>query len=278
VIITDVSIPRNIEPVRVHKSLETETPFDLVLLMSKYGLKFSELQFMSKLDGREVTFAEKWLTDIGAIEQRTSKITDKGLLMSEIPYEPDFAHMISDALISGDYDIASFLLACGAFGDSLNHAYRTDMEGVAKDFLYTFDRSNELNVKAHLLRGYSGDTAGTFIPWLTSNGIFPTFVEEAWRNFESARDSLNDILSSSGRQKMPAEVVTDPDLFRLRSYLEGSLSFEVFELYQKGEYGLRDMVIEGQFFARTLTINNRRILFDIVAMNRPRKHHRRGRR
>ena len=38
------------------------------------------------------------------------------------------------------------------------------------------------------------------------------------------------------------------------------------------------MIIEGQFFARSLTINYRRILFDIVAMNPPKKHRHRGRR
>src|SRR5256712_5435782 len=38
VIISDTSIPRKIEPIPVRKALETETPFDLVLLMSKYGL------------------------------------------------------------------------------------------------------------------------------------------------------------------------------------------------------------------------------------------------
>ena len=32
------------------------------------------------------------------------------------------------------------------------------------------------------------------------------------------------------------------------------------------------MIIEGPFFARSLTINYRRILFDIVAMNPPKKH------
>src|SRR5438552_11708888 len=39
VVISDVPIPKKIEPVPVRKALETETPFDLVLLMSKYGLR-----------------------------------------------------------------------------------------------------------------------------------------------------------------------------------------------------------------------------------------------
>ena len=99
-------------------------------------------------------------------------ITRKGLLMSEIPYEPDFSHVISSALISGDYDVARFLLASGAFGDSLNHAYKSDMEGVARQFLYAFDKSNELNIKARLLKGYSEEREGSFTSRLVANGIF----------------------------------------------------------------------------------------------------------
>ncbi len=116
VILTDSPLPKKINPIPVRKALENETPFDLVLLMSKYGLKLSELEFMSKVDHREVAFAEDWLVEIGAIDHYTRKATWKGLLMSEIPYEPDFAHMISSALISGDYDMARFLLASGSFG------------------------------------------------------------------------------------------------------------------------------------------------------------------
>ncbi|MDG6926656.1 MAG: hypothetical protein JRN09_08895 [Nitrososphaerota archaeon] len=278
VIVSDTPVPKKIDPVPVRKALETETPFDLVLLMSKYGLKFSELEFMSRVDYREVAFAENWLTGIGAIDRRSHGITEKGLLMSEIPYEPDFAHMISGALLSHDYEMARFLLACGAFGDSLNHAYKTDMEGLARDFLYTFDRSDELNVKAHLLRGYSEDRNGTFVSWLAANGVFAGFVEEAWKSYESAREALNDLLASSGRDTIPREVVTDPNLSRLRSYLEDCLSFEKFELYEKNEHALRDMTITGQFFARTLVINGRRILFDVVAMNAPKKHQHHNRR
>src|SRR5713101_2999312 len=58
VILTDSPIPKKIDPIPVRKALETETPFDLVLLMSKYGLKLSELEFMSRVDHREVAFAE----------------------------------------------------------------------------------------------------------------------------------------------------------------------------------------------------------------------------
>src|SRR5207248_401040 len=197
VILTDSPLPKKIDPIPVRKALETETPFDLVLLMSKYGLKLSELEFMSRVDHREVSFAENWLTEIGAIDNRTHEITQKGLLMSEIPYEPDFSHMISSALISGDYDMARFFLASGAFGDSLNHAYKSDMEGIARGFLYAFDRSNELNIKAHLLRGYSEDSKGSFASRLVANGIFISFVEEASKNYEAARDALNDLLVPS---------------------------------------------------------------------------------
>ncbi len=66
--------------------------------------------------------------------------------------------------------------------------------------------------------------------------------------------------------------------FKLKPYLEDCLSFEKFDLYQKNEHNLREMIIEGQFFARTLTMNYRRILFDIVAMNRPKKHRHRSKR
>src|SRR5438309_1513038 len=113
VILTDSPIPKKIDPISVRKALETETPFDLVLLMSKYGLKLLELEFMSKVDHREVAFAENWLVEIGAIDRKTRRATWKGLLMSEIPYEPDFAHMIASALISQDYEIARFLIAIG---------------------------------------------------------------------------------------------------------------------------------------------------------------------
>ena len=272
VIITDTPIPKKVNPIPVRKALETETPFDLVLLMSKYGLKLSELEFMSKVDHREVVFAEDWLIDIEAIDRRTLKATWKGLLMSEMPYEPDFSHMISSALISGDYEMARFLLASGAFGDSLNHAYKSDAEGVARRLLYGFDRSNELNIKAHLLKGYAEDDDGSFTSNLVANGLFPGFVEEAWKNYEAAREALNDLLLSSKEEPIPREIVVDPDVFKLKPYLEDCLSFERFGLNERNEHDLREMVVNGQFFARTLTINYRRILFDIVVMNPSRKH------
>ena len=272
VILTDTPIPKKINPIPVRKALETETPFDLVLLMSKYGLKLSELEFMSKVDHREVAFAEDWLIDIGAIDHHTLKTTWKGLLMSEIPYEPDFSHMISSALISGDYEMTRFLLASGAFGDSLNHAYKSDAEGVARRLLYGFDRSNELNIKAHLLKGYVEDGDGSFTSNLVANGLFAGFVEEAWKNYEAAREALNDLLLSSKKEPIPKEVVVDPDVFKLRPYLEDCLSFERFGLNERNEHDLHEMVVNGQFFARTLTINYRRILFDIVVVNPSRKH------
>jgi len=278
VIITDTPIPKTITPTAVRKALESETPFDLVLLMSKYGLKFSELELMSRVSQREITFAEDWLVDIGAIEPGAHGITKKGLLMSEIPYEPDFAHMISTALVAGDHLAARFFLASGAFGDSLNHAYRSDLEGQARQMLYGFDRSNELNVKAHLLKRYSEDTDGSFASRLNSNGIFPRFVEEAWKNYEAARDALNDVLLQSKQEPLPREVAVDPDVGQLEPYLGDCLSFERFGAHEKDEYDLRNLVIDGQFFARTLTVNYRTVLFDVVVLEGRKKLHPRGRR
>ena len=271
VILTDSPLPKKIDPIPVRKALETETPFDLVLLMSKYGLKLSELEFMSNVDHREVAFAENWLVDIGAIDRKTRRATWKGLLMSEIPYEPDFAHMISSALISQDYDIARFILASGAFGDSLNHAYKSDEEGNARRFLYGFDRTNELNIKAHLLKSYAEDNNGSFISKMEANGLFPVYVEEAWKNHEAAREAMNDLLRESKKQPIPKEVVVDADVSKLKLYLENCLSFQRFGPHEKKGHEFQEMSIPGPFYARALTINYRRILFDIVAVNSPRK-------
>jgi HrpA-like RNA helicase len=278
IVISDTPIPRKIGPTPVRKDLERETPFDLVLLMSKYGLALSQLEFISRVDHREVAFAEDWLMGIGAIDRRTGAITQKGLLMSEIPYEPDFAHVISSALISDDYPMAGFLLASGAFGDSLNHAYKSDMEGVACELLYGFDKSNELNIKAHLLKRYSEDKEGSFASRLAANGIFVRFVDEAWKNFEAARGALNDVLLSRKKKPIPKDVLVDPDVTMLEGYLEDCLSFEKFDLYEASDYDLRHVVIEGRFLARTVTMNYRRILFDIVGLEGRRGHrHRSGR-
>src|SRR2546425_3682361 len=277
VILTDAPLPNKINPIPVRKALETETPFDLVLLMSKYGLKLSELEFMSKLDHREVAFAENWLVEIGAID-RHGKTTWKGLLMSEIPYEPDFAHMISSALIYGDYDMARWLLASGSFGDSLNHAYKSEREREARRFLYGFDRTNELNIKAHLLKGYAEDNDGSFVSKLVANGLFPGLVEEAWKNHEAAREALNDLLSASQKRPIPKEVVVDADPIKLKLYLENCLSFERFGPHERKGHEFKEMSIEGPFYARALTINYRRILFDIIAMNSPNKHRHQARR
>ena len=277
VILSDSPVPDKILPTKVRKALESETPFDLVLLMSKYGLNFSELEFMSKVNHREVAFAEDWLAGIGAIDRRSHEITWKGLLMSEIPYEPDFAHLISGALESGDSPMARFLLASGAFGDSLNHAYKSEAEGMARQFLYGVDRTSELNVKAHLLKGYS-EGAEKFTARLNSYGVFPRFVEEAWKNYEAAREGLNDLLRSEKKEPIPRDVLVDPDPLALEPYLADSLSFERFEPYERGEYGLREIDIRGRFYARGLTVNHRRILFDVVAMPAWKRHHRRRRR
>jgi HrpA-like RNA helicase len=267
VIITDTPIPRTISPVKVSKSLEKETPFDLVLLMSKYGLKLSNLEFMSKLNTNELDFAERWLFEIKAIDKETHTITEKGLLMSEIPYDPDFAHMISEALMEQDYDVARFLLASGAFGDSLNHAYKIESEALALEFLYGLDNKSELSVKAKLLKKYSEDREARFVSVLADNGIFPRFVEEAWKNYEAARDSLNDILPPK-RERIPREVFSELEPSFLSSYLKDCLTFEKYYLHEASEFGIDggNIKIEGDFFARSLTMNFRKILFDIVAI------------
>jgi hypothetical protein len=60
--------------------------------------------------------------------------------------------------------------------------------------------------------------------------------------------------------------VTDPEPSRLVLYLEECLSFERFNLHEKTEYDLRDLTIEGPFYARGIIMNYRRILFDVVAL------------
>ncbi|MDA4111486.1 MAG: helicase-related protein [Thaumarchaeota archaeon] len=266
VLLSDVPIPKTVLPIKVFKALERETPFDLVLLMSKYGLKLTELEFMSKLNQKEIEFAQDWLFQIGAIHKETHTITEKGLLMTEIPYDPDFAHMISEALLRGDRDVARFLLASGAFGDSLNHAYKSEMEGLACEFLYALDKTSELGVKAKLLKKYSEDGEGRFVSTLADNGIFTRFLDEAWKNYVGARDSLNDILVRDGKEEIPREVEAEVSSSKLEEYLKDCLTFERFYLHEADEFGLDNLRIEGDFFARSLTMNFRKILYDIVAL------------
>ena len=268
VLLTDTPIPKTILPVKVTKSLERETPFDLVLLMSKYGLKLSQLEFMSKLNANELEFAEKWLFDIHAIEKETHIITEKGLLMSEIPYDPDFSHMISEALMEGDYDVARFLLAAGAFGDSLNHAYKLESEAIALEFLYGLDNTSELTVKAKLLQKYSEDQEGRFISVLVNNGIFPRFIEEAWKNYEAAQRVIERHSCLRSVERIPRDVVAEMNASMLEDYLKDCLTFERYYLHEADEFGIDNINIEGDFFARSLTMNFRKILYDIVALNR----------
>ncbi len=265
VILSDTPVPKKISPVKVRKALETETPFDIVLLMAKYGLRLSELEFMSKVSESEVSFAEEWLSEVKAIE--SGRITEKGLLMTEIPFEPDYANMISQALLLGDYDSARFFLASGSFGDSLNHSYKSEMEALAKQFLYELDKSSELHIKAKLLAKYKEDSGGKFISKLVTNGIFPRFLDEALKSYNAALDALNDVLGSSGREKVPEEVLYDIDSFKLEPYLSECLTFEKFGLHEKRDYNLDDFDIRGSFFARSITMNYRKILFDVVALN-----------
>jgi HrpA-like RNA helicase len=267
VLLTDTPIPKTILPVKVTKSLERETPFDLVLLMSKYGLKLSNLEFMSKINTNELEFAEKWLFEIHAIEKKTHTITEKGLIMSEIPYDPDFSHMISEALMDENYDVARFLLAAGAFGDSLNHAYKMESEAIALEYLYGLDNTSELTVKAKLLQKFSEDRDARFISTLADNGIFQRFVEEAWKNYEAAGEALNDILPPK-REKIPREVVSEINASMIEEYLKDCLTFERYYLHEADEFGIDNIKIDGDFFARSITMNFRKILFDIVALNR----------
>ena len=277
VILSDAPLPKQIDPIPVRKALENETPFDLVLLMSKYGLKLSRLEFMSRVDHREVAFAENWLIEIGAVDRRRN-ITWKGQLMSEIPYEPDYAHMISTAIVSNDYAIARFLLASGSFGDSLNHAYKSESEQQSRRFLYSIDRTSELNIKAHLLKAYTEDKDGSFLSQMVTNGLYPEYVEEARKNYEAAIDALNDLLTATRKTLISREVVVDADPHRLKQYLETCLTFERFGPHETKGREFKEMNIKGPFYARTLTMNYRRILYDMIAVNLPGRNRHRSRR
>ena len=103
---------------------------------------------------------------------------------------------------------------------------------------------------------------------LVNNGIFPRFIEEAWKNFDSARDSLNDILLKQEKPEIEKEVLGElENSAQLEDYLKDCLTFERYYLHEAKEFGLDHMRIEGDFFARSLTMNFRKILFDIVALN-----------
>jgi hypothetical protein len=111
-----------------------------------------------------------------------------------------------------------------------------------------------------------------------ANGLFTGFVDEAWKNYEAAREVLNDLLHLSKKKPIPNQVVVDADVVKLRPYLEDCLSFERFGRHERNGHDLGEMNIEGQFFARTVTMNYKRILFDIVAVNPSSKHRHRTRR
>src|SRR5437879_12496578 len=107
---------------------------------------------------------------------------------------------------------------------------------------------------------------------MEANGLFPVYCEEAWNNHEATREALNDLLSASKKRPIPKEVVVDAAVIKLKPYLETCLSFERFGPRERKGHEFKEMSIEGQFYARTLTINYRRILFDIVALNPSSKH------
>jgi hypothetical protein len=79
---------------------------------------------------------------------------------------------------------------------------------------------------------------------------------------------LNDILSSSGRERISGDVLTDVDAWHLKEYLEDCLTFERYDLYEANSYDLGHIEIEGEFFARSVTMNYRQILYDVVALSR----------
>src|SRR6266581_8266810 len=113
---------------------------------------------------------------------------------------------------------------------------------------------------------------------MEANGLFPVYVEEAWKNHEAAREALNDLLRVAKKQPIDEEVAADADVNKLKPYLENCLSFEKFGLHEKKGHEFQEMTIQGPFFARTLTINYRRILFDIVGLKFPNKvRHQTGR-
>ena len=113
---------------------------------------------------------------------------------------------------------------------------------------------------------------------MEANGLFPVYVEEAWKNHEAAREALNDLLAESKKQPIDKDVVVDADVHKLKLYLESCMSFERFGPHEKRGHEFQDMTILGPFYARALTINYRRILFDIVALKPPNKgHHQTGR-
>ena len=270
VIISDTPIPKKITPIPVRKALETETPFDLVLLMSKYGLKLSDLEFMSKVNHREVAFAEDWLIKIGAIERHSHEITEKGLLMSEIPYDPDFAHMISSALISGRLRhgevpprergvrrLAQPRLEDRHGGRSPASSCMASTSRASSTSRRSSSRGTRRTRRGPSSRGSSGtgSTSGssrrrgratappgrrsTTCSRLRGGSPYP---RRSWRTRTS---------SSSGPTSRTA----------CRS--RGS------SCTRRGSTTCTTWSSKGQFFARTLTINYRRILFDIVAMNPP---------
>ncbi|HUK79740.1 MAG TPA: hypothetical protein VLU91_03650, partial [Nitrososphaerales archaeon] len=72
-------------------------------------------------------------------------------------------------------------------------------------------------------------------------------------------------------ESLPREVVVDQDLDRLEAYLSDCLSFERYDFYEKNDYDLRSLTIEDRFYARSVTINFRKILFDVVALGRRRR-------
>ena len=75
--------------------------------------------------------------------------------------------------------------------------------------------------------------------------------------------------SESGKETIPREIVSEVSSPKLEEYLKDCLTFERFYLHEAPQFSIVDnLEIEGDFFARSLTMNYRKILYDIVALGK----------
>src|SRR2546428_13205310 len=108
--------------------------------------------------------------------------------------------------------------------------------------------------------------------------LIPIYGDEPCNNHETSNVMLNALLRSSKNSPIPKEVVLYAAVNKLKPYLETCLSFERFGPHERKGHEFKEMSIEGQFYARTLTINYKRISFDIVALDSPDKRRHQTRR
>ena len=66
-------------------------------------------------------------------------------------------------------------------------------------------------------------------------------------------------------EKTTGDTIMTPSV---EEYLKDCLTFERYYLHEADEFGIDNIKIDGDFFARSITMNFRKILFDIVALNR----------